>query len=197
MSATSEIAVSATEARAAYYVPQTQVPFSQMVAVVKTNNEPRTFIPVATKVVAGMDQDIPLFGVKTMEEYLSASVAAPRFGTTLLSIFAAVALVLTVVGLYGVMSYSVAQRTNEIGIRARAWRAISRRAADDRQTRFEDNSARARDWSGRGICRDEADREYVVWRYGEGSVDVCGGVGVARDRCVACVLHPGVARNES
>jgi putative ABC transport system permease protein len=64
-----------------------------------------------------MDQDIPVFGVKTMEEYLSTSVAAPRFSTTLLTIFAGVALVLTVVGLYGVMSYSVAQRRNEIGIR--------------------------------------------------------------------------------
>ena len=52
-----------------------------------------------------------------MNEYLSASVAAPRFNTTLLSIFAGVALVLTIVGLYGVMSYSVAQRTNEIGLR--------------------------------------------------------------------------------
>src|SRR5574338_817522 len=64
-----------------------------------------------------MDQDVPVFAVKTMPEYLSSSVAAPRFSTTLWSIFAAVALVLTVVGLYGVMSYSVAQRTNEIGIR--------------------------------------------------------------------------------
>jgi putative ABC transport system permease protein len=106
-----------TEARAAYYVPQTQVPFSQMVGVVKTTGEPRSLIPAVTKEVAAMDQDLPLFGVKSMEEYLSASVAAPRFSTTLLSIFAAVALVLTVVGLYGVMSYSVAQRTNEIGIR--------------------------------------------------------------------------------
>jgi putative ABC transport system permease protein len=106
-----------TDAKPAYYVPQTQVPFSQMVGVVKTVNEPRSLIPVVTKEVAAMDSDIPLFGVKSMEEYLSASVAAPRFSTTLLSIFAAVALVLTVVGLYGVMSYSVAQRTNEIGIR--------------------------------------------------------------------------------
>jgi putative ABC transport system permease protein len=106
-----------TESKPAYYVPQTQVPFSQMIGVVKTVNEPRSLISAVTKEVAALDQDIPLFGVKSMEEYLSASVAAPRFSTTLLSIFAAVALVLTIVGLYGVMSYSVAQRTNEIGIR--------------------------------------------------------------------------------
>jgi putative ABC transport system permease protein len=106
-----------TEPRPAYYVPHTQVPFSQMVAVVKTNDTPRSFIPAVTKIVGAMDPDIPLFGVKSMEEYLSASVAKPRFSSTLLSIFSAVALVLTIVGLYGVMSYSVAQRTNEIGIR--------------------------------------------------------------------------------
>jgi putative ABC transport system permease protein len=106
-----------TEPRAAYYVPQTQIPFSQMVAVVKTTSEPRSLISAVTNEVAAMDQDIPLFGMKSMEEYLSASVAAPRFNTTLLSIFAVVAFVLTIVGLYGVMSYSVAQRTNEIGIR--------------------------------------------------------------------------------
>ena len=105
------------ESRPAYYVPQTQVPFSQMVTVVKTTSEPRSFIPAVTKDVAALDADVPLFGVKSMDEYLSASVAAPRFNTTLLSIFAGVALVLTIVGLYGVMSYSVVQRTNEIGIR--------------------------------------------------------------------------------
>jgi putative ABC transport system permease protein len=106
-----------TEPKPAYYVPQTQLPFSQLVAVVKTNGEPHGLIPAVTKQVGAMDADVPLFGVKSMEEYLSASVAAPRFNTTLLTIFAGVALVLTIVGLYGVMSYSVVQRTNEIGIR--------------------------------------------------------------------------------
>jgi putative ABC transport system permease protein len=106
-----------TETKPAYYVPQTQVPFSQMVGVVKTVNEPHTLISAVTKEVGALDQDIPLFAVKSMQEYLSSSVATPRFNTTLLAIFAAVALVLTIVGLYGVMSYSVAQRTNEIGIR--------------------------------------------------------------------------------
>ena len=106
-----------TEPKPAYYVPQTQVPFSGMTVVVKTTNEPRGLISGMTKEVAAMDPDLPLFGVKTMREYMSSSVAGPRFNTTLLSIFAGVALVLTLVGLYGVMSYSVAQRTNEIGIR--------------------------------------------------------------------------------
>ena len=106
-----------TESKPAYYVPQTQVPFSQMVGVVRTSSEPRSMISAVTKLVGGMDGDVPLFGVKSMEEYMAASVAAPRFNTTLLSIFAGVALVLTIVGLYGVMSYSVVQRTNEIGIR--------------------------------------------------------------------------------
>ena len=64
-----------------------------------------------------MDSELPVFTVKTMEEHISATVAASRFNSTLLGIFATVALILTVVGLYGVMSYSVAQRTNEIGIR--------------------------------------------------------------------------------
>jgi putative ABC transport system permease protein len=106
-----------TAPRPAYYTPQTQIPFNWMAVVVKTTNDPRSLVSGMTKEVSAMDADLPLFGVKTMREYMSASVATPRFNTTLLSIFAGVALVLTLVGLYGVMSYSVAQRTNEIGIR--------------------------------------------------------------------------------
>jgi putative ABC transport system permease protein len=106
-----------TEVRPTYYVPQTQVPFSQMVVVAKTSVDPHTLVKAANGEVAALDKDLPVFSVRTMEEYLSSSVTTPRFNTTLLSIFAGVALILTIVGLYGVMSYSVAQRTNEIGIR--------------------------------------------------------------------------------
>jgi putative ABC transport system permease protein len=106
-----------TDPKPVYYLPQSQVPFNELAMVVKTSNDPRALISSATREVQAMDSELPVFSVKTMDEYVSSSVAAPRFNTTLLAIFASVALVLTVIGLYGVMSYSVAQRTNEIGIR--------------------------------------------------------------------------------
>ena len=103
--------------RPGYFVPQTQIPFDQMTMVVKTTSDPHSLINAIQNEVHGMDQEVPVFNVKTMDEHIATTVAAPRFNATLLMIFAAVALVLTIVGLYGVMSYSVAQRTNEIGIR--------------------------------------------------------------------------------
>jgi putative ABC transport system permease protein len=106
-----------TEPKPVYYLPQSQVPFNELAMVVKTSVDPRALISSATREVQTMDAELPVFSVKTMDEYVSSSVAAPRFNTTLLAIFASVALVLTIIGLYGVMSYSVAQRTNEIGIR--------------------------------------------------------------------------------
>jgi putative ABC transport system permease protein len=106
-----------SELRPGYFLPQSQIPFSQMSIVVRTVNDPHTLVTQVQNEVHGMDPDVPVFSVKTMEEYISATVAAPRFNSTLLGIFASVALILTIVGLYGVMSYSVAQRTNEIGIR--------------------------------------------------------------------------------
>jgi putative ABC transport system permease protein len=106
-----------SELRPGYFLPVAQIPFNQMTVIVRTTNDPRSLITAVQNEVHSMDSEVPVFNVKTMDEHIAVTVAAPRFNTTLLAIFAVVALILTIVGLYGVMSYAVAQRTNEIGIR--------------------------------------------------------------------------------
>ncbi len=105
--------------RVEFYWPYDQTSFGlgSMSLAIHTSSDPRSLAGVVQRQVQALDPDQPVYRIRTMSELMSESMARRRLSMFLLAIFAAVALALAAVGIYGIMSYSVAQRAHEVGIR--------------------------------------------------------------------------------